>query len=225
MNDRLRLALAWMLVAAIVFLGLLLLYYVAVQVRPPTDLSRPGLSLPVLQTIVAFALFDFALVVGLVAARLGAWPASLSARALMAIGAIMPIFSLVVLVLLDWPITLTGLLWTLVLIAGFALLLSIVNAWLVFRSDAESAQPTPAIATPEPIVDDFPAAPSSPPPAGGAADGSGDPMAILLTVLQGDRETAERMVALEKTLDPGATDRKAIARAAYRVMSGQPVSQ
>jgi hypothetical protein len=50
-------------------------------------------------------------------------------------------------------------------------------------------------------------------------------MAILLTVLQGDRETAERMVALEKTLDPGATDRKAIARAAYRVMSGQPVSQ
>lgn len=222
MNDRLRQALTWMVVAAIVFVGLLLLYYVADQVRPPTNPSRPDVSWLVLQTIVAFVLFDLTLLAGLIVARLGSWPAILSPRALLTIGAIMAFLSLGILVIvLDWPFALTILLWTLLLIAGFALLLSIANVWLVFREGSKPARPAPDTGTKEPVVEGFPAEPPAPPPAEPSSEDAGDSMADLIALFNGDRETAERAVALEKTLDPGASDREARARVASRLVHGQ----
>ena len=84
MNDRPRQALAWLSAAAIVFIGLLLLFSAANQASGTPDPARQDLNWPALQTIVAFVLFDVALLVGLLVARLRSRPTSLSPKALMA---------------------------------------------------------------------------------------------------------------------------------------------
>lgn len=240
MNDRLRQALAWLAAAAIVFIGLVLLFSVSSQPGRVPDPARQGVNWPVLQTIVAFVLFDLALLVGLLVARLRSRPTSLSPVALLATAAIAAFVALGLLVFaLDWPLNLSDLIWTFVLIAGFGLLLALGMVWLAFRSgrtpeplqpthDADSLPPTetadPSLPAEEeagsqdPILDDtLLKSESDTQPEHDAAD----PLAYLTALVGGDQEAAERLVAMQQTLDPGASHRESIARAVYQLVRDQ----
>ena len=237
MNDRLRQALAWLAAAVILFIGLLLLFSAASQANGTPDPARQDLNWPALQTIVAFVLFDLALLVGLLVARLRSRPTSLSPKALLAIAAIAAFLALAILVVaLDWTLNLSDLIWTLVLIAGFGLLLALGMVWLAFRRGkapeplqpahdadslppAQAADPSPpaetAAESQDPILDDTllqSEADTQPKP------DDADPLAYLTTLVGGDQEAAERLVAMQQTLDPGASHRESIARAVYQLV-------
>ena len=228
MNDRLRQALAWLAAAVILFIGLLLLFSAASQANGTPDQARQDLNWPALQTIVAFVLFDLALLVGLVVARLRSRPTSLSPKALLAIAAISAFLALgLLVVVLDWPLNLSDVIWTLVLIAGFGLLLALGMVWLAFRRgrvpeqlqpahDADSSQPAETTAESQDPVPDgtFLQSEVDTQPEPDAAD----PLAYLTTLVGGDQEAAERLVAMQQTLDPGASHRESIARAVYQLV-------
>lgn len=219
MNDRSRQALAWLATAAIVFLGFLLLYSTASQAQPTTDPARPDVSWPVLQTVVAFALFDVVLLVGLVFARLRSQPTSLSPMVLLITAVVAAILSLALLVIvLDWPLTLGILLWTLVLIAGFALLLTLGMIWSASRRASEPTLPALDKGSQEPFIEDtFVQATAETPTEHQRADDA-DPLTYLITLLDGDREAAERLVSMEQTLDPAASHKDCVARAIYKLL-------
>ena len=226
MNDRPRQALAWLAAAAIVFIGLLLLFSAANQASRLPDPARQDLNWPALQTIVAFVLFDLALLVGLLVARLRSRPTSLSPKALLAMAALAAFMALALLVFaLDWPLNLSDLIWTFVLIAGFGLLLALGMVWLAFRRgrtpeplqpmhDVDSSQPAQAATeSQDPILDDTllqTEAETQP--------AAADPLAYLTTLVGGDQEAAVRLVAMQQTLDPGASHRESIARAVYQLV-------
>ena len=228
MNDRHRQALAWLAAAAIVFIGLLLLFSAANQASRLPDPARQDLNWPALQTIVAFVLFDVALLVGLLVARLRSRPTSLSPKALMATAALAALLALALLVVaLNWPLNLADLIWTFVLIAGFGLLLALGMVWSAFRRDKtpERLQPAhdldtspPAQTAAEsqgPVLDEpwLQSEAEAPP----EHDDAG-PLAYLTTLVGGDQEAAERLVAMQQTLDPGASHRESIARAVYQLV-------
>ena len=213
-----RHGLAWLAASAVALAGLLLLYVTSSRSTPPTHPSVPNASWPILQTIVAFALFDAALLAGLIVARLRARPARLSPRALLVTAAIAAGLSLTLLVaLLDWPITPSILLWTLVLVAGFAVLLALGLAWSARRDRQKPASPgtTPA---PDAAPNDQTLAPAEADPPDSPSDGHADALAPLVALLDGDREAASQRVAVEQTLDPGASYRECVARATYKVL-------
>jgi hypothetical protein len=228
MNDRFRQALAWLAAAAIVFIGLLLLFSAASPANGTPDPARQDLNWPALQTIVAFVLFDLALLVGLLIARLRSRPTSLSPKALLATAAIAALLALAILVVaLDWPLNLSDLIWTFVLIAGFGLLLALGMVWLAFRRgkapkpvqpahEADSLPPAETAAeSRDPILDDtLPESEADTQPKPDDAD----PLAYLTTLVGGDQEAAERLVAMQQTLDPGASHRESIARAVYQLV-------
>ena len=231
MNDRLRQALAWLAAAAILFIGLLLLFSAASQANGTPDPARQDLNWPALQTIVAFVLFDVTLLVGLVVARLRSRPTSLSPKALLAIAAFAAFLALVILVVvLDWTLNLSDVIWTLVLIAGFGLLLALGMVWLAFRSGrdpelmqpardassltpAQAADPSPpaetAAESQDPILDDTLLQSEAETQ---TEQDAADPLAYLTTLVGGDQEAAERLVAMQQTLDPGGVQRDRIAR-------------
>jgi len=228
MNDRPRQALAWLAAAAIVFIGLLLLFSAASQASGTLDPARQDLNWPALQTIVAFVLFDVALLVGLLVARLRSRPTSLSPKALMATAALAALLALgLLVVVLDWPLNLSDLIWTLVLIAGFGFLLALGMVWLAFRTgrtpeslqpthDADTSQPAQAVAEAQDRIPDDTLLQSE---AGTQSEhDDADPLAYLTTLVGGDQEAAERLVAMQQTLDPGASHRESIARAVYQLV-------
>lgn len=230
MNDRLRQSLAWLAATAILFIGLLLLFSAASQANGTADPARQDLNWPALQTIVAFVLFDVALLVGLLVARMRSRPAGLSPRALLATAAIAAFLALAILVVvLDWPLNLSDLIWTFVLIAGFGLLLALGMVWLAFRRGkapepvqpaqaADSLPPAePAAESQDPVLildDTLPESEADTQPKPDDAD----PLAYLTTLVGGDQEAAERLVAMQQTLDPGASHRESIARAVYQLV-------
>lgn len=239
MNDRLRQALAWLAAAVILFIGLLLLFSAASQANGTPDPARQDLNWPALQTIVAFVLFDVALLVGLLIARLRSRPTSLSPKALLAIAAISAFLALgLLVVVLDWTLNPSDVIWTFVLIAGFGLLLALGMVWLAFRR-GKAAEPLQPVHD----ADSLPPAQAadSSPPAETAAESqnpirildntllqsetetqpehdASDPLAYLTTLVGGDQEAAERLVAMQQTLDPGASHRESIARAVYQLV-------
>lgn len=218
MTQRLRQAVAWLIASTVVLSGLLLLYSSASQATPPTNPAMPDVSWAVLQTIVAFGLFDLALLAGLVFARLQARPAALSPKALLAAAAAAAGLSLVLLIaLLGWPLTPAILLWTLVLVAGFAVLLALGMVWSARRSRAKPAAPA---SDPEAQADGVQNVPDPAAEAQAPAPTAEDTTLLspLVNLLGGDREAAERLVAMEQTLDPNASYRECVARAVYKVV-------
>jgi len=206
MNDRPRQALQWLAAAAIVFIGLLLLFSAANGAGGTADPARQDLNWPVLQTIVAFVLFDLALFAGLLIARLRSRPTRLSPSGLLATAVVAALLALWLLVAaLDWSLNSADLLWTLVLIAGFGLLLALGMVWLAFRRNRSW---TPE--RPQPVFDD-----------GSLPHAEADPLIYLTTLVGGDQDTAERLIALEQTLDPGASHRECIDRAIYKLARDQ----
>ena len=230
MNDRLRQALAWLAAAATLFIGLLLLFSTASQANGTPDPARQDLNWAAMQTIVAFVLFDLALLVGLVVARLRSRPTSLSPKALLATAALAALLALAILVVaLDWTLNLSDLIWTLVLIAGFGLLLALGMVWLAFRR-GKTLEPVPPAQAADSLPPAEPAAESQDPVLilddtllQSEADtqpkpDDADPLAYLTTLVGGDQEAAERLVAMQQTLDPGASHRESIARAVYQLV-------
>jgi hypothetical protein len=199
-----------------------------------------------LQTIVAFVLFDIALLAGLLLARLRSRPTSLSPRGLLILAAIASFLALALLIIvLDWPLAPADLLWTLVLISGFGFLLALGVAWSTWRASSEPVQPAldavepqtvQSPAEPGAVADDEPTAQEMVEPSANAATepstdaptpepsvddpppSRDDPLAYLTALLDGDAGAAERLVAHEQALDPGASHKECIARAIYKTV-------
>lgn len=246
MTDRSRQAWLWLAVAAILFLGLLLLFLAAQSADETATQASQDLSWPVLQTMVAFVLFDVALLAGLLLARLRSRPASLSPRGLLILAAAASFLALALLaIVLDWPLAPADLLWTLVLISGFGFLLALGVAWSTWRASSEPVQPTLDAAEPQPVqspaepdavADDEPTAQAMAEPSVDTAEepatyapapemsvddpspSRDEPLAYLTGLLDGDSAAAERLVAHEQTLDPGASHKECIARAIYKTV-------